>query len=629
MEHQQVYDCDVAVIGGGVGGVAAVLAAVDLGCRVILTTETDWLGGQMTSQGVSALDEHPHIESFGGTRTYYALRDRIRAIYQERYNFPAAMPDGGPLNPGNGWVSTLCFEPRIGAEAIEDLIAPLVLDGRLQVLRQVRPVSAQLFGTTIAEVVLALADGSTQMGVRASYYVDATELGDLLPITGTAYVSGAESREDTGEPHASGDGPHPDEVQGFTYCFAVEHCPSEEHTIGKPAGYESLRDRQPYTFVLRGHHGEARPFRMFSTGPTGLPPFWTYRRLVDGHLTGRQRDVALINWPGNDYHWANVIDQPAEKRAQILDEAKRLALGFLYWLQTEAPGDNGSSNGYPGLRLLPEVMGTADGLSKEPYIRESRRILSLRRIVEGDIVAEGQEGARSRNMNDAVGLGWYAMDLHDCVGNPRSMFAQTLPFQIPLGALIPRETTNLVAGCKNIGTTHLTNGAYRLHPVEWSIGEAAGTVAATCCHTGRSPYSVREDRGSLRQIQYTLLRRGAPVAWSVDVPESDPLYVPAQMLMLMGAIPPRSARADRLDVCPEEPLSGIDGAALLAAWQRLTRPGVLIDDFWFRDAHTALTSEDLAPVLRSLGIAGPERGDLHTFGGLCMLLAPSIEDTLV
>ena len=45
---------DILVAGGGVGGVAAALAAVSLGRRVVLTEETDWLGGQLTSQAVTS-----------------------------------------------------------------------------------------------------------------------------------------------------------------------------------------------------------------------------------------------------------------------------------------------------------------------------------------------------------------------------------------------------------------------------------------------------------------------------------------------------------------------------------------------------------------------------------------------
>jgi hypothetical protein len=158
-------------------------------------------------------------------------------------------------------------------------------------------------------------------------------------------------------------------------------------------------------------------------------------------------------------------------------------------------------------------MGTDDGLSKAPYIRESRRILALRRIVEGDIAAAGRAGTRAAHFDDSVGIGWYHIDLHSCVGNPRTMFAPTLPFQIPLGALIPRRVMNVLAVCKNIGTTHITNGAYRLHPIEWNIGEAAGALAAYCCAIGFTPRQVWEDKALLRTFQDQLVQRGVPLAW--------------------------------------------------------------------------------------------------------------------
>src|SRR5436190_23514323 len=63
-------ECEVLIVGGGMGGVAAALAAARAGRAVLLAEETDWLGGQMTAQGVSALDEHRFIETFGGTMSY-------------------------------------------------------------------------------------------------------------------------------------------------------------------------------------------------------------------------------------------------------------------------------------------------------------------------------------------------------------------------------------------------------------------------------------------------------------------------------------------------------------------------------------------------------------------------------
>lgn len=187
--------CDVAVIGGGLGGVAAALAACDAGMSVILTEATDWLGGQIASQGVSALDEHRYIETFGGTARYYHLRERIRALTRRAYpHAPATMPTGAPLNPGDGWVSALCFEPRFGRAAIQEMLAPHLESGRLRVLLEHSPTAAQVAGDQVQTVTLHAGDESVVVAAR--YFLDATELGDLLPLTGTAYVTGAEARGD-------------------------------------------------------------------------------------------------------------------------------------------------------------------------------------------------------------------------------------------------------------------------------------------------------------------------------------------------------------------------------------------------------------------------------------------------
>jgi hypothetical protein len=593
-------ECDVAVIGGGMGGVAAALAAAEAGASVVLSEVTDWLGGQMTSQGVSALDEHAHIESFGGTRSYYRLRDGIRARYQEIYDAPATMPDGAPLNPGNGWVSHLCFEPRIGLQVIQEMLAPHVEAGGLKILLENVPVAAEVRGDRVTEVTVRSESGAERR-IRAQVFLDATELGDVLPLTGTEYVTGAEAQSDTGEPHADPTGPHPGEVQGFTYCFAVEHRPGEDHTIPKPEGYERFRDGQPYTFTLKAQDGTPRPFKVFSISPEGHLPFWTYRRIRHGALLdpiGALTDLVLINWPGNDFHSANLIDEEPDEQARILDEAKRLALGFLYWLQTEAPRDDGKGYGYPGLCLRPDVMGTEDGLSKAPYIRESRRILALKRIVEGEVAAAGQKGARAEPFDDSVGVGWYHLDLHDCVGNPRTLFEPTLPFQIPLGALIPRRVINLLAACRNIGTTHITNGAYRLHPVEWNIGESAGALAVFCCQERCSPHKVHDDQSLLRRFQYRLVQRGVPLTWAVDVPEAHPLFIPTQMLIVAGAIPPGSERFRSLEAKPDEALAPDETVGLLRAGQSL------------------------------VGIPFVECDDQPTWADMCRIIAPHIKRAL-
>lgn len=611
------YPCDIAVIGGGLGGVAAALAACDAGASVVLTEETDWLGGQATNQGVSALDEHRYIEQFGATRSYAAFRDAIRDHYRRRFGV-TAMPDGAPLNPGDAWVSALCFEPHVAVEVIDELLAPHVAAGRLTILCCHAPTAVEVADGVIRRVTIAGAQGEAT--IEARYVLDATELGDLLPLSGAPWVTGAEARSATGEADAP-DQARPGEVQGFTFCFAIEYCPGEDHTIAKPADYERLRDQQPFTLTLTARDGTPRPFQVFQTGPTGLPPFWTYRRLVAGALfdpTGELRDVAMINWNSNDYHHGDLVGATPAERAAMLAEAKRLSLAFLYWLQTEAPRDDGSGYGYPGLRLLPDVMGTADGLSKAPYIRESRRILALRRVVADDILSAGRVTARAAHFADSCGVGWYFMDLHPAVGNPHSMFEPTLPFQIPLGALIPQQPANLLAACKNIGTTHLSNGSYRLHPVEWNIGEAAGALAAFCLATGAPPRAVWEG-AALQRFQRRLLERGVPLAWAIDVPLDHRHFAATQLLLLHGALAGDGPRAASLEVSPDAPIDRAEAAAVLGALLRAAGSPAMPA----LDAARTIEPLSRAEAAATLALAGRSFAGLSdppTWGELCAAL---------
>src|SRR5438128_902163 len=134
---------DVVIVGGSTGGCAAALAAARAGMRVILTEETDWIGGQLTSQAVPP-DEHPWVELFGVTRTYRRFRDGVRAYYREHYPLTAEARAATSLNPGNGGVSKLCHEPRVALAVLYELLSPYLSSRRVLLLLQHRPVAADV-----------------------------------------------------------------------------------------------------------------------------------------------------------------------------------------------------------------------------------------------------------------------------------------------------------------------------------------------------------------------------------------------------------------------------------------------------------------------------------------------------
>ena len=523
---------DVVIIGGGLGGCAAALAAARNGLRVILAEETDWIGGQLTSQAVPP-DENPWIETFGGTRSYLELRRRIRDYYIRNYPLTVEARSRPNLNPGNGWVSSLCHEPRVSLAVLHEMLAPFVSSGRVLILLRYKPIDSEQNRDAVKSVRVRGLESGREIVLRGDFFADATELGDLLPITKTEYVTGAESQKETGEPHAP-EHAAPANHQAFTCCFAMDYLAGEDHRIEKPAEYAYWREFVPELkpawpgrlLSLNVAEPVTTKTKTFEMNPETGSGLWSYRRIVDrtqfvpGSYAG---DISLVNWPQNDFLLGNLCEVTETDATRNLMRAKQLSLSLLYWLQTEAPRPDGGT-GWAGLRLRKDLLGTEDGLAKSPYIRESRRVRAEFTVREQHVGTDsrlketgvGSHQVRAASFIDSVGIGSYRIDLHPTSGGDNYLDIGSLPFQIPLGALIPQRVENLFPACKNLGVTHITNGCYRLHPVEWNIGEAVGCLAAFCMGRKTIARSVLKQPQLLKDFQTLLEAQGIPLAWPLD-----------------------------------------------------------------------------------------------------------------
>lgn len=494
-----------------------------------MTEETDWIGGQLTAQAVPP-DENPWIETHGGTRSYQKLRTRIRDYYRRNFPLTEAARANAQLNPGNGGVSKLCHEPRVALAVLNEMLAPHVASQRVQILLRHVTVSAATHGDRVQAVRVLSLDSGDELILVAPFFADATETGELLPLTKTEYVTGAESQNETGEPHASTRA-QPHNMQAFTCCFAMDYLHGEDHTIETPREWESWRDYVPAInpawpgklLDLTYSHPITLEPRNYGFNPELASGLFHYRRIVDrknfvpGTYAG---DVSLVNWPQNDYLRGNPFECAPAIAAKHIASAKQLSLSLLYWLQTKAPRPDGGE-GWRGLRLRRDIVGTEDGLAKTPYIRESRRIRAEFTVVEQHIGTDaraqhlGKPKAEvgGEDFPDSVGIGSYRIDLHPSTGGDNYIDIASQPFQIPLGALIPRRVENLLPACKNLGTTHITNGCYRLHPVEWNIGEAVGGLSAFCMARKKLPREVRANAELLNEFQSQLTGQGVRLAW--------------------------------------------------------------------------------------------------------------------
>jgi FAD-dependent oxidoreductase family protein len=526
METAMQLATDIVVVGGGLGGVCAALTAARLARKVVLIEELDWLGGQLTAQGVP-LDEHPWAETCVTSQSYVQLRNLIRDHYRAHYPLTAAARNSLLLNPGAGNVGTLCCEPIVAVRAIEAMLAPFVAAGHLTILRRHRTISVQTSGDTVAGVTAVDLESGQDVVVTAKIVIDATETGELLPLAGVEHVLGAESQSQTGELHAIEGPADPLDQQALTWCFALDHHPGEDHRIDKPQDYARFRDLKldfwpgPQFGWTVSDHVTHRPLeRCLFTGDTDeeyLFDLWHARRIAyrRNFLPGTYAsDITIANWPQMDYWLKPAVGVPAIEAQAALDEARQFSLSFLYWMQTDAPRADGGA-GYRGLRLRGDVLGTADGLAKQAYYREGYRIQAQFTVREQHIGVAARAGhERAETFRDSVGVGAYRIDLHpSTTGTRDTVDIDTFPFEIPLGALLPVRVKNLIPACKNIGTTRITNGAYRVHTVEWSIGEAAGALAAFALSRDVPVAAVRDDAAILEDFQALLQNIGVLLHW--------------------------------------------------------------------------------------------------------------------
>jgi len=527
----QEREVDVAIIGGSLGGVAAALAALRAGYKVALTEETDWLGGQMTSQAVPP-DEHAWIEQFGCTASYRRLRNDIREYYKRWYPLLPEATEGLFFNPGGGRVSKVCHEPRIAVAVIQAHLQPYLSSRQLFLYLDHKPVQVDCDGDRIKAVALLDTKSGDNLVLRAPYFLDATELGEVLELGDVENVIGAESQAQTGEPHASSEA-QPLNQQSFSVCFAISHHPGENHVIDRPRDYDFWRDYKADFYPDKNlswiyptpHTLEPRKMAMFDHENDGYA-LWEYRKIQESSFFRPEKfqrnfagdGISLVNWPQMDYWLGPLVGVSEEEKATHIEKAGQLSLSYLYWLQTEAPRADGNV-GYPGLQLREDIVDTRNGLAKYPYVRESRRIQAEFTVCEQHIGTD-QHPEVAEKFADSVGIGSYRIDLHPSTGKSGDgsdgdtyIDVGCQPFQVPLGSLIPVRVENLLPACKNLGVTHITNGCYRLHPVEWNIGEAAGALVAHCLSNDLSPRQVRNDQEKLEDFQRVLVSQGVELDW--------------------------------------------------------------------------------------------------------------------
>ncbi|GAB1540612.1 FAD-dependent oxidoreductase [Scytonema sp. NUACC21] len=468
----ETYTADVLVVGGGTGGTAAAIQAARRGAKTILVSEFPWLGGMLTSAGVSAPDGN-ELEAF-----HTGLwGDFLRELHHRH-----------PLGLDNSWVSFFSYDPRIGAEIFADWVQEL--PNLLWIAGQA-PLEVFLQGNCVCGVRF------TDFTVKAKVTLDGTELGDLLALADVPYRWGWELRSEWGELSA------PASFNSLT----------EKYPVQAPTWVAVMQDfgTSIAPEIPEAPHNDPSQFAG-AWDDYGAEKFLNY-----GRLPG---DLFMINWPGcgNDYGYKiGRAIASEEMRREFLQECLWHSQNFARFIQNQLGRRYGLAEGiFPSLSFspFPTPPVSPSSFALHPYYRESRRLVGLTTLREQDILPIS--GGRVAPLNeDAIAIGNYAND-HHYPGVKFQLQPKSIrwggrwtgtPFTIPYRCLIPTETDGLLVCEKNISVSHIANGATRLQPVVMGIGQAAGMAAALCVELNLSPRHL-----PVRILQEALLNDRSPAA---------------------------------------------------------------------------------------------------------------------
>ena len=346
--------------------------------------ELDWLGGQLTAQGIP-LDELPWNETVIFSRTYTEFRNRIRQYYRDHYPLTAEARANPLLNPGMGNVSTIAHEPRVSVQVIAAMLSPYVGAGTLRVLQRHKVLSVVSHGDRISGLIAINLNSGREIAITCGTIIDATETGDILELGKVEHVLGAEAQSDTGEPHALTTA-DPLNQPGVTWAFAADYLPGELHVIEKPASYTRWRDgilapwtSSRFTWTIPDHITHELRQRSLFAGDTDeeyVFDLWHARRIAyrrNFQAGAYPSDITLACWPQIEY-WDKPVLGVSDADFELAHREESRAEPFVLPLdaKSEAPRHDGGQ-GYPGPRLRGDVLGTDDGLAKQVYYREGRR----------------------------------------------------------------------------------------------------------------------------------------------------------------------------------------------------------------------------------------------------------------
>jgi hypothetical protein len=573
---------DVIVVGGTPSGVAAAVAAVRMGERVLLLEPGAHLGGVMSS-GLGATD-------FGRYRTIGGLAkeffDRVMAYYERAYGVGSAQAKACRRG--------FYFEPHVAEAVYDDWVAD---QPRLTVLRRHRLTDVERVGDKIVAVTVEDLAHRRSLRFSGEVFIDALYEGDLMAMAKVAYRVGREGRNEYDEPHGlgspgrSGDADHGDhKIQAYTYRLCLTDDPAKRRPVSMPAGY----DPRVYA-TCRAYAQKMGAKLTFSPCAFALSPLPNDKADANSGIGGGQgSDMVGASWGYPDADYAH--------RADIAAAHRRYVQGLLYFWQNDpsVPAEMRAEARRWG--LAGDEFGDNDNWPPQMYVREARRMV-------GRYVMREQDVTTSRFKPDAIGLGSYDLDMHgvERVELPGGRYFESggiwvpspQPYEIPYGSLVPRDVANLLVTV-DCSATNVAYATLRMEPVYLILGHAAGVAAHLAHYTQRDVQDV-----SIADLQRLLTEQGQ-VVWAERPPKANMALAPGgpvkanQTIVLRDVTAKVDSLTDRQWDLDGKPLTNQRETSLSLPLGRTYDIGLRVRDgegAWSERTHVAVPVQGGPPAL--------------------------------
>ena len=575
---------DIIIAGAGTGGISAAIQAASMGVEVLVIEPSSMLGGQAIAAGVSNMDDF----SSQSSGIYAELISRVEEYYSAR---------GKSIHTTYWDTWHRAFEPHIGRKILNEMArgedAPDIIY-RSEIIAVGKEKVISVTGENISEaprinsVIVRTPEGVKN--ITCKILIDATEYGDILPLSGADYRAG-----NSITPNINPDAM----IQDITWTAVIRKYPDGIPEHLRPKTPLPSYDMERYNFVNYVTKDGSSFMGVFPVKiPVNVISHNAYRGLPDS-FSEYNYDASPHNWhliTKTSINWANdfpgqskwgkkyglpvsyLEDRNLRKRAER--DALIKTLNFIWYMQNEL-GESWSvdENEYDELQeaakdFPAEWQVIARHLPPVPYVRESRRGVGIHTLISEELF-KNSESYRTGNGNnefqDAIATGCYMLDLHHTdvdadmeadLGEKAAYIQEHKPihdFQVPMSILIPKSVDGLLFAEKNLSMSRLVSGALRLQPITMMTGQAAGALAAVAVIRNIQPRFVKP-----LHVQAALLKSGVNLTLCPysDVPPGHKYYAGVQISNLYRLLEPKKypvVQSRDIQVEKPEEFTGIFG----------------------------------------------------------------------